>query len=362
MVTGVRYRPAYRQSNVHKGPPERLSDYTSLRRAKDFFVKSGHGADDFSPAVRSVLTMHVAVGIVGFRNSDDIARCLEALSLSVHADFEVVVCENGGPEAHTRLLAVLPRTLIGGQGVRAVLAPGNPGFAGGVNICLRETPDADAWWLLNPDTAPQPGALTALVARLGQGDCDAVGGPLHLQEGIIQSYGGLWQGWLARPISIGLGRAQDAPVAADKIERTQNYLNGASMLIGRRFISVVGPMREDYFLYCEEVEWCLRGSRRGMRLGFAPKARVLHFHGTTTGGGGGAGGPSRLAIYLGERNKMLLTRDVYPARLPLAGIVSLALLLARFGRRGAWSRLGHALSGWFDGLMGRRGAPQWLGG
>jgi hypothetical protein len=306
--------------------------------------------------------MHVAVGIVGFRNSDDIARCLEALSASTHTDFEVIICENGGPEAHGRLLEVIPTMLSGGQGVRVVLAPGNLGFAGGVNVCLRETPGADAWWVLNPDTAPQPDALAALVARLAQGDCDAVGGPLHLPQGIIQSYGGLWQGWLARPISIGLGRAQDAPIDADAIERAQNYLNGASMLISRRFLDAAGPMREDYFLYCEEVEWCLRGARQGMKLGFAPEARVLHYQGTTTGGGGGAGGPSRLSIYLGERNKILTTRDVYPARLPIAGAVSLALLVARFVRRGAWSQLGHALSGWFDGLLGRRGAPRWFGG
>jgi N-acetylglucosaminyl-diphospho-decaprenol L-rhamnosyltransferase len=225
-----------------------------------------------------------------------------------------------------------------------------------VNICLRETPDADAWWLLNPDTAPQPGALTALVARLGQGDCDAVGGPLHLQEGIIQSYGGLWQGWLARPISIGLGRAQDAPVAADKIERTQNYLNGASMLIGRRFMSVVGPMREDYFLYCEEVEWCLRGSRRGMRLGFAPKARVLHFHGTTTGGGGGAGGPSRLAIYLSRAFAASRHRFAGPtpcALGPAGGLVAIGscpIGLVRWIDGAAWSAavVGRLTASWAD--------------
>jgi hypothetical protein len=306
--------------------------------------------------------MHVAVGIVGFRNSDDIARCLDALSASTHADFEVIICENGGPEAHARLLGAIPTALSGGQGVRTVLAPGNLGFAGGVNVCLRETPEADAWWVLNPDTAPQPDALAALVARLARGDCDAVGGPLHLPQGIIQSYGGLWQGWLARPVSIGMGKAEDAPVDAADIERTQNYLNGASMLISRRFLNAVGPMRESYFLYCEEVEWCLRGVHQGMKLGFAAGARVLHYQGTTTGGGGGAGGPSRLSIYLGERNKILTTRDVYPARLPIAGAVSLALLLARFGRRRAWSQLGHALSGWFDGLLGRRGVPRWLGG
>jgi N-acetylglucosaminyl-diphospho-decaprenol L-rhamnosyltransferase len=305
--------------------------------------------------------MHVAVGIVGFRNSDDIIGCLEALSESIYTDFEVIICENGGAEAYEQLLRALPSTLSGGQMVRAVLAPANLGFAGGVNVCLGETPRAHAWWLLNPDTLPKEGALAALVARLADGDCDAVGGPLYLPTGKVQSYGGLWQGWLARANSIGLGKPQEAEVDAKAIERVQNYLNGASMLISRHFLEAVGPMREDYFLYCEEVEWCLRALRQNMRLGFAPGGGVLHIQGTTTGGGGGAGGPSRLSIYLGERNKILTTRDTYPARLPIAGTIALAFLLVRFLRQGRWSQTAHALSGWFDGLIGRRGAPRWIG-
>ncbi len=42
------------------------------------------------------------------------------------------------------------------------------------------------------------------------------------------------------------------------------------------FVEVNGLMREDYFLYAEEVEWCLRAKRRGLRLGLAPAARILH--------------------------------------------------------------------------------------
>jgi len=37
-----------------------------------------------------------------------------------------------------------------------------------------------------------------------------------------------------------------------------NYILGASMLIDGTFLSRAGHMRDDYFLYCEEVEWCLR--------------------------------------------------------------------------------------------------------
>src|ERR1700747_2643874 len=103
--------------------------------------------------------MHVAVVIVGFLNADERAACVGALGQSDYADFEVIICENGGAEAHAALTASLPPTLPGGQNVRAVQAPGNLGYAGGINVCLRETPHADAWWILNPDTVPASTAM-----------------------------------------------------------------------------------------------------------------------------------------------------------------------------------------------------------
>ena len=81
------------------------------------------------------------------------------------------------------------------------------------------------------------------------------------------------------------------------------------MLVGRRFLETVGPMREDYFLYCEEVEWCLRGLKKGMRLGFAPSGIVVHKQGTITGNAVDLLGRSRLSVYLNERNRVLLSRD-----------------------------------------------------
>lgn len=304
--------------------------------------------------------MHVAVSIVGFRNSDDIVRCLQALDRSTHADFEVIICENGGQGAYDVLMAALPSRLGGGQPVRVVLAPSNLGYAGGLNVCFAQTPAADAWWVLNPDTLPEPEAMAAQVARLGVGDCEAVGCTIELPGGRVQSHGGRWRPWLARAVSIGHSTPAEAPIDAAAIERVQNYLNGASMMVGRRFLDTTGPLREEYFLYCEEVEWCLRGLARGMRLGYTPKARVLHYQGTTTGSAGEHRARARLPIYLNSRNTMLLTRDCFPARLPVAALAYLAQLVVRFGRRGAWRQLGYGVSGWAAGLANRRGVPGWF--
>jgi GT2 family glycosyltransferase len=304
--------------------------------------------------------MHVAVCIVSYRNAGDVARCLAALERSVHADFEVVICENGGAEAFAALETAVPRALPGGQAVRAIQAPGNLGYAGGVNLCLAAAPDAGAWWVLNPDTEPHPEALAALVRRLEAGDCELVGGTVHSPAGEVESRGGRWWPRLARSASIGFGEALDGPADAAEVERLAAYVSGACMLVGRRFLETAGPMREDYFLYCEEVEWCLRGQARGLRLGYAPDARILHHKGTTTGSVSDWKQRPKAPVFLDERNKILLTRDLFSDKLPMAALAALAILTLRFAKRGAWRQLGYALQGWMAGLANRRGAPAWI--
>ena len=308
------------------------------------------------------MNRRVAVAIVGYRNPDDVSRCLAALATSTYVNFEVAICENGGRDAYEALKAVVPTRLSGGQSVDLILAPSNLGFAGGVNVCVERTPDVDAWWILNPDTEPHPDALRALLRRLATGDCDAVGCTVLRPDGEVESLGGRWRAWLARTVAIGNGQSAGDLVDALAVERAQNFLMGASMLVSRRFVEHAGYMREDYFLYGEEVEWCLRGIARGMKLGFAPDARVVHYRGTSTGAGEQIRRRPRLPVYLDERNKMLLTRDRFAARVPIAAAAALALLVLRYAARGAWRQFGYALSGWWAGLLGERGAPKWVVG
>lgn len=303
---------------------------------------------------------HVSVCIVGFRNADDISQCLAALGASTYANFGVVVCENGGHDSWLDLRCAVASPLAGGQAVEIVEAPRNLGYAGGVNVCMAQAPDADAWWILNPDTLPDAAALHQMAARLARGDCDAVGSTICTVNGQVESRGGRWRASLARAVSIDQGARLGAPSDEATIERRLSYLSGASMLVGRTFLERAGPMREDYFLYGEEVEWCIRARSCGARLGLATAARVVHLQGTTTGSVSDVARRSRTAVYLDERNKLLLTRDCFAALLPVAAVAALALLFLRFGRTGAWKQLGFAISGWFAGVRNQRGAPAWI--
>jgi N-acetylglucosaminyl-diphospho-decaprenol L-rhamnosyltransferase len=304
--------------------------------------------------------VHVSICIVAFRNTKDIVGCLEALGRSTYADFEVVICENGGESAYRALVDVLTPNLPTGQPVQIISAPENPGYAGGVNIAMRASPDVDAWWVLNPDTAPHEAALARLVERLQVGNCQAVGSTVHSASGVIQNRGGNWNAWLARAVSLEQGLSIEGGRPVAELEARMNYLSGASMIVSREFLERVGPMREDYFLYAEEVEWCVRAQQLGCRLGMAIDARIPHQQGSSTGSVSRIVDRHHMPVYLDERNKMLLTRDRFPLRLPVAAVSAFLLLFLRFGRRGAWKQLAYGISGWMAGLLNRRGKPPWL--
>jgi N-acetylglucosaminyl-diphospho-decaprenol L-rhamnosyltransferase len=304
--------------------------------------------------------MHVAVAIVGFRNAQDIVRCIAALEASTYRDFEIVICENGGSEAHAELVAAVGGATTAGRKIEILLAPRNLGYAGGVNACLAASGDADLWWILNPDTEPHPAAMAALADRVTAGDCEAAGGVIVSPEGLVESCGGQWYAALAYPRSLGHGIDAGAVIKAQRIERHLSYISGASMMVGRPFLETVGLMREDYFLYCEEVEWCLRAISRGMRLGFAPSARVLHQQGTSTGSVRSLRDRPKLPVYLDTRNKILVTRDRFPWLAPLAVPGVLALMVIRCARAGAGRQLQYALQGLAAGILNERGAPAWL--
>jgi len=159
---------------------------------------------------------------------------------------------------------------------------------------------------------------------------------------------------MARGLNLGLGAPGDASPDIAEIERQMNYVCGSAMLVARSFIEDVGPMNDRYFLYCEEVDWCLR--RRHHRLGYAHDSIVYHGHGTTTGATGRHGRRSELSVYLGERNKLLLTKRFYWPIYPLV-MISTLLLTGQYLAQCSVRNFRAALAGWAAGLRGEEGIP-----
>lgn len=85
-------------------------------------------------------------------------------------------------------------------------------------------------------------------------------------------------------------------------------------------------MAEEYFLYCEELDWAYRARGR-FELGFEPQAEVLHREGLSTGVSNHRGlrrGP-RMSLAL-LRSRLLLTWKFHPLALPTVFLGQIAAL------------------------------------
>ena len=322
----------------------------------------------------------VAICIVSTDEVQNLLGVLDSLSRSVHSRFAVFICENGGAAGFERSGRGLEEaeflesraTSIGrrdfnlqpGGQLIALLDPGaNQGYAGGTNVGIRaalEEGSYDAFWVLNPDTFPEPEALRALIERQAEGPYGMVGSRIvFTANGLIQMWGGFdWNRWLARgPRSFGYLEAKDAPADVADVERRMEVVCGASMYVTREYIDDVGLMDESLFVFCEDSDWCLRRGKH--RLGYAHGSVVHHIHGATSGSSTDKKRISPFNLYLTARNRVRLVKKQFGPLWPAPALLILADLL-RFLIKGTPAGYMTALRGWWAGVRGEEGPPPML--
>ncbi len=308
--------------------------------------------------------MVVGVVIVTYEAEDVIARCLGSLMSSVGADLRVILVDNASRDATIEnarrwaagsvqvesvegiFRAAAPRRfdvvestseippLSHGE-IGLIRSPENIGFAAGVNLGIKSflaMPDVEAVWILNPDCIVENATAKNLVEKARQaGSFGVIGGRIYYDspQFMIQSDGGkinLWTG-TCRPFNMTrVGRDVPGPVESDL-----DYIPGTHMLVSREFIDRAGLMPERYFLYYEEMEWCLR--RGELPLLFCVEAPVHHIGGHAAGSATINNGPSPLSAYFMTRSRIRFVAKMNPAAIPVAVAYAFAKAVRCFGRR-----------------------------
>jgi len=322
----------------------------------------------------------VAICIVSTDEVHNLVGVLDSLSRSTHRQFSVFICENGGAAGFERSCNGLATAdflksaavsenkrefSLQPHGQRVVLTdPGaNQGYAGGTNVGIRaaiEEGGYDAFWVLNPDTFPEPEALKALIDRQAEGPYGIVGSRIvFTANGLIQMWGGFdWNNWLARgPRSFGYLQAKDAPANVRDVERRMKVVCGASMYVTSGYVDDVGLMDESLFVFCEDSDWCLR--RGTHQLGYAHESVVHHIHGATSGSSTDKKRISPFNLYLTARNRVRLVRKQFGWLWPAPALLIFADLL-RFLIKGTPTVYKTALKGWWAGVRGEGGPPPML--
>jgi GT2 family glycosyltransferase len=316
----------------------------------------------------------IYIVLLNYNGTADTIACLESLAHLITPNVRHIVVDNASKsgalealeswagDADYELLTAEQSVVLEAPRRRLTLitSPENVGFAAGNNIGIRlalKDPACEMVWLLNNDTIVEPDALDQLKARCVESPGIGICGSTLLyydDRRTTQACGGAFNGVIGRPRQLGALLDIDNLPDRATIEAELDYVVGASMLVTRRMIESIGSLGEQYFLYCEEVDWAARAKGQ-FDLGWAPGSFVYHKEGGSIGTSARSR-PSETSIYYMNNSTLRFMRTYYPMTMPiaLARVIAIGLRFAVKGDRRAAETVVLAVMDFFSGHR-RRG-------
>lgn len=245
-------------------------------------------------------TAKVGIILVNWNGWPDTLACLKSLEALQYRSWVAIVVDNASSDDSLQhLRALQPRITLIESAV-------NTGWAGGNNLGIKAALSigCDYVWLLNNDAVALPESLSELV-RLAQAYPDAafIGSVIdHFEPQTTPLFAGrLEDEATGIPEDVPRDRLTYAGPACDAW--LTDYVAGASILTSRSMLERVGLIDEDFFLNFDEVDWCRRAAKMGLKSIFSVRALVRHKSSASMGGK-----HAPLNLYFSTRNRLLYAR------------------------------------------------------
>jgi GT2 family glycosyltransferase len=226
----------------------------------------------------------VSAVIVSFNTAPLLERAIQSLvaSSALVDGVEIIVVDNASEDGSPQMV----RERF--PDVRLVRLTRNVGFAAGTNVGLRMA-RGEQLLLLNPDAELLHHALPTLSSFLAEHPWVAAVGPrLIYADGSPQdsafhfpSLGQIALDFFPAPARIMRSGLNGRYLPGTEPHAIDHPL-GACMLISRAALDDVGLFDDGFFMYCEEVDWCMRARERGWEIYHHPDAVVVHHGGKST--------------------------------------------------------------------------------
>jgi GT2 family glycosyltransferase len=233
----------------------------------------------------------LAVIIVTWNTRDLTLQALRSLFADLEASdlaADVYVVDNASTDGTAKAVrAAFPQ-------VRLIVSDENLGFGGANNLAIRQimsAPDPPpAIYLLNSDTITQRGATRTLYETLlAHEHVGLVGARLSYEDGGFQhgafAFPGLRQLWVEFFPTPGrfIEGQFNGRYPREQYEQGEpfpvDFVLGATMMLRREVIEQTIGFDEQFFMYCEEVDWAWRIHHAGWQVWCVPSARVTHLAG-----------------------------------------------------------------------------------
>jgi GT2 family glycosyltransferase len=252
----------------------------------------------------------VSIVISNFNGAGYARRCLTALQQLAYPAVEIIVVDAGSSDDSVAILRHEFPTVT-------IVPAGRIGIGEAINIGIRLSSGALLLLDYNIDEMAAPAFLNRLVDVLQSSSAIGAVGGTRLVDGtsdIVDSMGGIvyLPGYYPR---IGRG-LKYSDIAHEPFE--VDYLG--HVLVRRTLLDEVGLFDEDYYVYGEDTDFCIRIRRAGYKIFQVPSAVTYHAVSGTVGQG------SVRYVYFFERAHMRLVLKHCPVAMLPIGLIFTALI------------------------------------
>jgi len=216
----------------------------------------------------------VSVIILNYNGLRDTVECLDSLKKVTYSNYKVILVDNNSTSYEAK--ALKDRY---GNSVHIIENGQNFGFIKGNNIGIayaRKNYGPEYYLLLNNDTRVDPEFITELV-KVAQSN-PAIGATvakiyLYDKPGHIESTGLKINMWRGQSYRLNWRRKDKG-----QYEQTKE-VDAAStnaFLLKREAEESVGHFNETFFIYHDDVDYCIRLRKAGYKTVYVPKAKIWH--------------------------------------------------------------------------------------
>jgi GT2 family glycosyltransferase len=228
-----------------------------------------------------VSTRSLAVVTVTYNSASVLGDFLESLRQQDGIDLRLYVVDNGSTDATAALIrAAMPQLDIDW-----IPNAQNLGVAVGNNQgIIRALADGYDWvLLLNNDTMFRHGFLSDLIAVAEKHAAPILTPTIEATDPpeTVWFFSGSispMRGMRVRHLDMGEPMRRDLPVIFET-----PYASTCCLLVSRRVFEIVGLMDPTYFVYGDDVDFCLRARRAGFPYQVAGQLKLLHKASSLTG-------------------------------------------------------------------------------
>jgi len=214
----------------------------------------------------------VCIVLVNWNQREDIINCLESLFNLKYNNYQIVVFDNGSVDNSVEeIKKKYPSVEIFENRI-------NLGYVGANNIAINWAIEEgyDYIFLVNSDTVIHPYTLNELVTYMDKDKKCGVAGPqirYYNAPDRLCFAGGKFNLRTGRGCHIGegnlVGFIDSSPYACD-------FITGCAMLLRVSALKEIGLFDENIFMYCEDIDLCLRFKKSSWKVILVPNGIVWH--------------------------------------------------------------------------------------